>query len=128
MISYFIQVSICWALFFLLYTIWLRKETFFNLNRWYLLTTIIAGLLIPLVEFQYPLSNSIEQVLNPAFYLETITVTAQAIETNLQEIVITPVNDSISLQYILMIIYSIGFTIFSVRDSYMECPRYLDWL
>ncbi len=114
MINYFTQVAICWGLFYLLYALWLKKETFFNINRWYLLSTLIAGLLIPAMEFQIA-STSTEVLLNPANYLETITVTAQAIETNLAEIVITPINENWNIKFILLCIYWSGVLFFASR-------------
>lgn len=52
MIHYFIEVSICWLLFYIIYRLFLSKETFFNINRWYLLSTVILGLIIPLFQFE----------------------------------------------------------------------------
>jgi len=49
MINYFLKVTICWGLFYLIYTLFLSKETFFKINRWYLLGTLILGLLIPII-------------------------------------------------------------------------------
>lgn len=118
MISYITQVTICWGLFYALYALWLSKETFFNTNRWYLLSTLIAGLVIPLVEFQTPFLSSQGATLDPINYLETITVTAQAIEANLEEIVITPVNESWSMQFILLSIYWLGVLFFGSRFLY----------
>jgi bla regulator protein blaR1 len=115
MISYLTQVTICWGLFYLLYALSLGKETFFNTNRWYLLTTLFAGLFIPLIEFQFATELQTNPILNPVYYLETITVTAQTLETNLQEIVITPVNESWSIQLILMSIYWLGVLFFASR-------------
>ena len=48
MITYLIEVSICWLLFYGIYMLLLRNETFFNINRWYLLSTLGLGLAIPL--------------------------------------------------------------------------------
>lgn len=49
MLAYLLDVSLCWLIFYLLYYFWLSKETFFHLNRWYLLGTLVLGLIIPLV-------------------------------------------------------------------------------
>lgn len=118
MISYLTQVTICWGLFYLLYAFWLRKETFFKANRWYLLSTLIAGLVIPLLELPILAPLSANEILSPANYLETITVTAQAIENNLVEIVITPVQENWSLQFILTSIYWLGVLFFASRFLY----------
>ena len=51
MIHYFLCVSLSWFLFYLIYVVFLQRETFFKSNRWYLLSSFIAGLLLPLVHF-----------------------------------------------------------------------------
>ena len=47
MITYIIQVSICWVFFYLVYHLFLRKETYFSINRWYLMSTLILSLFLP---------------------------------------------------------------------------------
>ena len=118
MISYITQVSICWSASYLLYFLWLRNETFFNANRVYLLVTLLAGLILPLIEFQLPVFEQYPEAFHPAYYLETITVTANTLESNLAEIVITPVEDSWSLQMILLSIYWLGVLFFAGRFFY----------
>lgn len=49
MLNYILQISICWAAFYLVYLFFLKKETFFNLNRTYLLTTLMLSMAIPYV-------------------------------------------------------------------------------
>lgn len=46
---YLIQVSICWILFFALYYLAFKRLTFFNHNRWYLLTSLTLGLVLPII-------------------------------------------------------------------------------
>lgn len=48
MLPYLFLVTLCWAAFAMLYTVLLRRETFFGANRAYLLGTMAAGLIIPL--------------------------------------------------------------------------------
>jgi TonB family protein len=48
MLTYFLQVNLCWLLFYALYYVLLSKETFFTLNRIYLIISLLAGLLLPL--------------------------------------------------------------------------------
>lgn len=47
MITYLLQVSLCWIFFYSIYHLILRKETFFSTNRWYLLLSLWGSLLIP---------------------------------------------------------------------------------
>jgi TonB family protein len=50
MFLYFLKVTICWFVFYLVYSRFLSKETFFKTNRWYLLGTLLLGAGIPLLE------------------------------------------------------------------------------
>lgn len=52
MLNYILEVNLCWFGFYLLYSLVLSKETFFEYNRWYLLGGLISGLVIPLVEYK----------------------------------------------------------------------------
>ena len=51
MIHYLLQVTCCWTVFYLLFHFLLKKETFFNINRWYLLSTLLLGLVLPLLKY-----------------------------------------------------------------------------
>lgn len=48
---YLLKSSVCLGLLFLVYWIFLRRETFFNLNRFYLLCSGFLSLLIPVIPF-----------------------------------------------------------------------------
>ncbi len=47
MLTYFLQVSLCWLIFYGLYYSLLSRETFFRLNRIYLIISLLCGLAIP---------------------------------------------------------------------------------
>jgi hypothetical protein len=47
--EYLIKASIVLAIFYICYYIFLRKETFFNQNRWFLLSGLIIASIFPLV-------------------------------------------------------------------------------
>ncbi|HFA47784.1 MAG TPA: TonB family protein [Bacteroidetes bacterium] len=78
MLSYLLKASLCWALFYLLYHAWLGKETFFKVNRWYLMGTALLGLAIPAVDFQWLLPAHEEPVLFT--YLQPITIGVDQLE------------------------------------------------
>ncbi len=60
---YLLEVSFCWLSFYALYAIFFKRETFFGGNRIYLLATLFAGLLIPLIEVPIqPVMPEIEAV------------------------------------------------------------------
>ena len=48
--NYLLQITIYWAAFYLLYYFFLRKDTFFHFNRFYLLGTFLLGLCLPFIE------------------------------------------------------------------------------
>lgn len=67
MLIYTIYLTIGWAVFALLYHFLLAQETFFGLNRRYLLATLAGGLLLPWCGMRWPSTNTIfenEQVIN----------------------------------------------------------------
>ena len=51
MLTYLINVSITWIILFVLYKTLLEKEKYFKLNRIYLLSSLVLGLLLPLISF-----------------------------------------------------------------------------
>lgn len=52
MLHYILQVVAFQLLFLIIYDLFLRKETFFNLNRVYLLSTSILSLVIPFIKIE----------------------------------------------------------------------------
>ena len=73
MIVYLIQVSICWVIFYAIYYLLLRKETFFGLNRAYLVGSLLLGLFIPIVGHLIP-ENQASEVM--VYYNPTLTWSA----------------------------------------------------
>ena len=52
-ITFFIKASAGIALFYLVYWIFLRKETFYKANRWFLIMALITAVLLPLFPVRY---------------------------------------------------------------------------
>ncbi len=106
MLAFILKASLCWLFFYGIYELFLKKQTFFRLNRVYLLSTLLLGILIP--AFQYiPWKNSVEvaQVIYPII-LEI---------DQFQEVVIQNKEASINWSRILLIVYLIGMSLFVVR-------------
>ncbi|WP_299187779.1 M56 family metallopeptidase [uncultured Aquimarina sp.] len=61
---YLVKSSIVLSLFYLVYFFLLRKDTFFTVNRHFLLTGIVSALLLPLLEF-----TTIEFIEQPNFQI-----------------------------------------------------------
>lgn len=85
--TYLLISNLSLALFFLIYRYGLRKLTFFNLNRWYLLGSVLMAYLLPLflfVELQVP---EIIQITLPVLDLtpKAAQVNPAAIETMAQQ-------------------------------------------
>lgn len=56
MINYIIEASVCLACFYSIYWLFLRKEKLLSLNRFYLLTTALVSLILPLLNFNVSLN------------------------------------------------------------------------
>lgn len=76
---YIIETSLCWLFFYLLYFFFLKKETFFQLNRWYLLVTLVISLLLPMLELPEH-ERIVETAEIAVVYLKPFSTTLQTIE------------------------------------------------
>jgi N-acetylmuramoyl-L-alanine amidase len=78
---YLIKVTGCTAAFYIVYYLSFQKLTFFNLNRWYLLSSLVLSLAVPLlhigIQTQAPASDVEPIVINS--FTETITETADPV-------------------------------------------------
>jgi len=73
-LTYTIQSSTVLSLFFLFYFLVLRKETYYSINRVYILVSGALSLLIPLVRFNIPVNNQVAYF----YMLPQITLSAKA--------------------------------------------------
>ncbi|QEC75314.1 M56 family metallopeptidase [Mucilaginibacter ginsenosidivorax] len=51
-IAYLLQVSACTGVFYMFYYAFLRRLTFFTINRWYLLATLLLSFVIPAIKIR----------------------------------------------------------------------------
>jgi hypothetical protein len=98
MITYFVQVNICWLLFYGAYFALLSRETFFRLNRIWLIISLLGGLVLPLIA---PIFEVIEPTNMAAVMLQPFVVSAVDLSQNLQ-------NTEGSAFKILTAIYGLG--------------------
>ena len=49
--QYILESSICLIIFYALYFLFLRKDTFHHFNKYYILTTALASVLLPFIDF-----------------------------------------------------------------------------
>jgi len=83
LLIYFLKANGLIILFYLMYVLFLRKETFFVANRWYLISGLILSLILPLITFTKIIW--VEPTPIPAFYEEVIPLTNNGIEVPIQE-------------------------------------------
>jgi len=109
MIEYIVYTSIVWLALIVIYIIFLRNETSFKYNRIFLLSSLILGLILPVLpRFPTVHFNAIEKVINP-------------IQFSLPEIIVGSQNNSFeqspmfSFNYILPLIYLIGVLFFTIK-------------
>ncbi|HLO73061.1 MAG TPA: M56 family metallopeptidase [Flavobacterium sp.] len=92
LLLYFVKVNVLIILFYLMYVLFLRKETFFVSNRWYFLTGLVFSLILPLITFTKTIW--VEPTPMPEYYEESIPIIYNSIETPIQE---APLNWSLIL-------------------------------
>ena len=115
MLNYAIQVGICWSIFLLLYGLFLRGETFFRLNRWYLLGTLVLGLLIPVLDLPWQPVDEVEGE-GLQYFLEPVTVTVQQLEYTVEAISVQPTAERPAFWFrILPLAYLLGAVFFLLR-------------
>jgi TonB family protein len=106
MLSYILEVSICWLVFYTIYKVFLTKETFFKINRGYLLTTLLLGMLLPLSRYlalEWMQPNEVFTV-----YIEPISIGLKGVQE-------FPQNGAPSFLNILGVIYFLGLSFFTFR-------------
>ena len=113
-LQYCLEVTLCWFIFFGLYSAFLRKETFFGVNRAYLLSAILLGLFIPFFRWinislsneAVTISESFQFIITaPELISSKITGGPGISKTNLSYLVIT-------------VVYLIGMIFFALRFLY----------
>lgn len=96
---YLLKVSASMSLFYIVYWLFMRKETFFRMNRIYLLTALIISLILPILTVKY-----------------TVITSEQLPDANLLAGLTTDTEENINILPILLLrIYYIGVILFFIR-------------
>ncbi|MFC7356472.1 M56 family metallopeptidase [Jejudonia soesokkakensis] len=107
MIHYILQTVAFQLLFLVVYDLFLKKETFFNYNRVYLLLSPLLSFVLPLIQI-----NALKQQIPSEYYVQLPTVLLGDISTVSSGITTTAIaSESISVFQILSIIWVVGLTI-----------------
>lgn len=95
-----------------MYVLFLRKETFFTTNRWYLISGLVLSLILPLITFTKTIW--VEPTPIPVIYEELIPISNNAIKAPIQEtsldwsLIITTTYIAISILLILKITFELA--------------------
>ncbi|MCP4550924.1 MAG: M56 family metallopeptidase [Bacteroidetes bacterium] len=101
---YLMQSAFSLGALYLIYWFFLRKDTFFSANRFYLIGSIIISFVLPL--FKVPVFYDNPE-LTYVVVLEAVTITAQKVESSLL--------NNLSIYQIIFIVYLSGAAIFFIR-------------
>ncbi len=105
---YLLNASVGIVLFYSVYWLFLRKETFYVANRWYLIFALISAVFVPLFPVHYVVAMNQEN--EPAFrsIADTFRHIPLAAEVDL-------IQDGINWKQVLVIVYFTGAGIFLLR-------------
>ncbi len=101
---YLIQSSVCIAALYMVFWLFLRKDTFFTINRIYLLLAILFSLIVPLFSFQFMTPQTMTPVM---IFLQPVLITPEKLESLAAS--------HLSWMEAIGIIYLTGVIIFSLR-------------
>lgn len=128
MIFYLINLSIAWIILFILYRSILQREKHFRLNRVYLLSSLILGLLLPFFSFisvnEMSALPTLANEANQAYHehISTVVAYSNSLPESSQ---ITSTNWNISFVLLIQIIYFLGlfFAVFRISRSILKLSR-----
>lgn len=103
--EYLLKASAVVILFYLCFWLFLKRETFFKHNRWFLLIGLIVALVFPLIII--PIYIPIEPI--------TVQDTAMFVQNTASPFITEPKKPSFDWMQLLPIIYGIGFSIFFIQ-------------
>ncbi len=112
--QFLIDCTLVWSLLYLIYYSFLRRETFFRLNRIYLLTALLIGVLLPLLRY---FSMGTIQESEVAQLIHPISNVFYAGDMHLRTIETQP--GSVLLDWVLVgwVTYFIGVLIFALKTG-----------
>lgn len=73
--TYLLQVSTCWIVFYGIYLLFLQKETFFTINRYYLVGALIIGLAIPYIGAFFPANQTSTEIYQAMTQVTAVEIT-----------------------------------------------------
>jgi BlaR1 peptidase M56 len=111
MLTYFLQVNLCWLMFYGLYYALLSRETFFKLNRIYLIISLLCGLVIP---FSIP-TMAVTTTSLMVEMVQPIVISMVEIRDNIEANFTTPEATTWRLWTVLKGVYILGMMLLFVK-------------
>lgn len=110
---YIFQVSVCHSIFYLTYVALFKKHNFFAENRFFLLSSVVVGFIIPAIEIQVwekgVFYGTIANPVNHLSYTNTSNASSSMLSGSLQY-------DFISIfELICLVVYSIGVLYYLIK-------------
>ena len=99
--EYLLKASAVVAIFYICYRLFLQRETFFQSNRWFLLSGIIVAITIPLVVIPIYVTKEAPTILNGNFYTGNAIAVAS--------------DPTLDIKEILSIVYLLGVLILTIK-------------
>lgn len=106
--QFLIESSVCLLVFYGFYALVLRRETFFQLNRFYLLLTPLLSIVLPLVHLEVQEAQA-EEVLDP--WALALLAGSEGIPQTLER----PLADQFTVGDALVYVYLVGLTLMLLR-------------
>lgn len=97
---YLLEANLYLLLFYGFYKLWLHRETFYGLNRFYLLFSSVTAFILPCLQVGF-----IHGFFNPKVATTAIEITEVPLATTFQTAIVTPEKPIFSTEQILTIIY-----------------------
>jgi len=101
---YLVESSISIIMLYLVYWLFLRRDTFFMVNRFFLTGSVLFSLVFPIFRWNIDLQDPGTTY---AFLLETVTITPDMVQN--------AVSSHLSLLKIVTIVYLTGLSLFTIR-------------
>lgn len=123
--TYLINLSLTWIVLLLIYKLFLEKEKFFTINRFYLLASLVIGLLLPFVEYiELSSSASLAEVIpqvNEVYQTQLVALESWSSPTlDIQESIAAPSVETSKIDWswssVLLAFYFIGVLIVLIKS------------
>ena len=113
---YLLEANLYLVLFYGFYRLFLQDETFYNINRYFLLCVTVISFTLPILQLGL-LKPSIEQVHSEYLFVTKSTLPPPMASQNSENVVIE--QESINLMYLIYLIVAFGFAVKLIFSIYI---------